>query len=82
MTKIKERFSSSLWVRMGFPTFLGGIILAIPAFGAGFSTGLIGSIAYWRGLSFVIALVLTGAVAILWGWFRDPVEDNLMTDNE
>lgn len=81
MTKIKERFSSSLWVRMGFPTFLAGLILAIPAFGAGFSTGLIASLAYWRGLSFVIAFVLTGAGATLWGWFRDPIEDGSMADN-
>ena len=73
--KIRERFYSSMLVRMGVPTLAGGLILAVPAFGAGFSLGLMTNPAYWQGLIYVITFIAIGLGATLWGWFFDPVEE-------
>lgn len=72
--KIRERHYSSVPVRFGIPSLLAGLILGVPAFGAGFSLGLMTSPEYWQGLGFPVVLTGLGVGSILWGWFRDPVE--------
>lgn len=72
--KIRERHYSSVPVRFGIPTLLAGLILGMPAFGAGFSLGLMTSPEYWRRLGFPGVPIGLRTGFILWGWFRDPVE--------
>lgn len=73
--KIKERYYSSFLFRFGIPTLLGGLILGVPALLVGYNLSLFDEPEYWRGLGFPITLTVVGVVSMLWGWFRDPVEE-------
>lgn len=73
--KVSERYYSSLLFRFGIPTFLGGLILGVPALLVGYNLHLFDVPEYWRGLGFPITLIVVGTVSMLWGWFRDPAEE-------
>lgn len=73
--KIRERFHSSYLVMMGVPTLIGGLILGVLTFGAGFDLGLMGYTQYQAGLVFVSAFIVVGAVATLLGWFFAPTQN-------
>ena len=74
--KFLERQRSSWFVRMDIPTLLVGLVTGIPGLMAGINYNLLGSPVYWQGFGFCVMFVLTGSVALLWGWFNDPIEKN------
>ena len=72
--KIRERFGSSFFFKVGILTLPGGLILGAVAFIAGFDLGLMTNPQYWAGLLFVIGYISVSVGTTLWGWFADPLE--------
>ena len=72
--KIRERHRSSLFVQMGLPALVVGMITGIPALIAGINYQLLGNPGYWQGFGFCVAFLVLGIACTAWGWFKDPFQ--------